>query len=617
METLFRGAGWNVIKVVWGGDWDVLLERDTNGELVERMGEVLDGEYQKYTVSSGGEVREKFFGTSPELLKLVEHLSDEEIHKIKRGGHDVEKVYAAYKAATEHKGAPTVILAKTIKGYGMGEAGEGKNLSHGQKKMNEDELRAFRTRFAIPLSDEEVAKTPFYKPAADSPEMKYLQSRREELGGYLPKRTPSAGPIAAPDEKIFEEFYAGAGERTPSTTMVFVTLMNKLMRDKQIGKLIVPIVPDEARTFGMEGLIGSFGIYSHIGQLYEPVDKVGLMYYKEATDGQILEEGINEAGSMASFLAAGTAYATHGVNTIPFYIYYSMFGPQRVGDLFWLAGDIRCKGFLVGGTSGRTTLAGEGLQHQDGHSHLAVYPIPNCVAYDPAFAYELAVIIRDGIKRMYQDGEDIFYYISVMNENYIMPPMPSTPGTREGILKGLYQYSSGGSSSKGAKTKLSAQLIGSGAILNEAIKAQKILAEKYNVNASVWSATSYKNLYVDALDCERWNLLHPTETPRVPYVTQCLQDGPNTIVAASDYVKALPESISRWVPGEFVCLGTDGFGRSAGRADLRDFFEVDARYITLAALTGLAREGKIKRDVVQKAIVDLGIDADKPNPFTV
>jgi pyruvate dehydrogenase E1 component len=599
LETLFRGAGWNVVKVLWGGDWDELLERDTDGVLVDRMNEVVDGQYQKYTVSSGDYVRKDFFGTSPELLKMVEHLSDEEIYKIRRGGHDPEKVHAAFKAAVENKGAPTVILAKTIKGYGMGEAGEGKNISHQQKKMNEDELRAFRARFSIPISDEEVSKTPFYKPAADSPEMKYLQKRREELGGYLPKRNPETPPFKSPDESLFTEFYGGSGDRTPSTTQAFVTILNKLMRDKEIGKFVVPIVPDEARTFGMEGLIASFGIYSHIGQLYEPVDKVGLVYYKEATDGQILEEGINEAGSMASFLAAGTAYSTHGVNMIPFYIYYSMFGPQRVGDLFWLAGDIRAKGFLLGGTAGRTTLAGEGLQHQDGHSHLAVYPIPNCMAYDPAYAYELAVIIQDGI--------------TVMNENYAMPAMPDAPGVKEGILKGLYKFKPAAKPS----AKLRAQIMGSGTILNEAVKAQEILAEKYNVHADVFSATSYKNLYVDALDCERWNLLHPTEKPCVPYVTQCLQDGPSVIVAASDYVKALPESISRWVPGEFICLGTDGFGRSAGRVALRDFFEVDARYITLATLTGLAREGKLEWGIVEKAVVDLGINPDKPNPFTV
>jgi pyruvate dehydrogenase E1 component len=522
-------------------------------------------------------------------------------------------VYAAYKAAQENTGAPTVILAKTIKGYGMGEVGEGKNIAHQQKKMNEDEMRAFRTRFSIPLSDEEVAKMPFYKPAEDSPEIKYLKARREELGGCLPRREVKAPPLKPLDEKLFEEFYTGSGERTPSTTQAFVTILNKLMRDKEIGKLIVPIVPDEARTFGMEGLIASYGIYSHIGQLYEPVDKVGLVYYKELTNGQILEEGINEAGSMASFLAAGTAYATHGINTIPFYIYYSMFGYQRVGDLWWLAGDIRCKGFLLGGTSGRTTLAGEGLQHQDGHSHLLVYPIPNCIAYDPAYAYELAVIIQDGIRRMYVEQEDVYYYLTVMNENYVMPPMPSTPGVKEGILKGLYQLQPADK----PKAKLRATLLGSGTILNEALEAQKILAEKYNVHADVWSATSYKSLYVDALDCERWNLLHPTEEPRVPYVTECLQSGPDVIVAASDYVKALPESISRWVPGEFVCLGTDGFGRSDNRGALRDFFEVDARYITLATLTGLARKGKLDWDIVKRAVTDLGIDADKPNPITV
>jgi pyruvate dehydrogenase E1 component len=613
LETLFRGAGWNVIKVIWGGDWDALLDADEQGELVRRMNEVVDGQFQKYSVSEGDYVRKDFFGTSPELLKLVEHLSDEQIQKIRRGGHDPEKVYAAFEKAVNHKGAPTVILAKTIKGYGMGEAGEGKNITHQQKKLNEEELRAFRTRFSIPLSDEEVSKAPFYKPAPDSPEMKYLQKRREELGGFLPKRNTNVPAFKTPDEGLFEEFYSGSGERTPSTTQAFVTILNKLMRDKEIGKNVVPIVPDEARTFGMEGLIAAYGIYSHIGQLYEPVDKIGLVYYKEATDGQILEEGINEAGSMASFLAAGTAYATQGVNMIPFYIYYSMFGPQRIGDLFWLAGDIRAKGFLLGGTAGRTTLAGEGLQHQDGHSHLLVYPIPNCVAYDPAYAFELAVIIRDGMKRMYEDGESIFYYISVMNENYAMPPMPSTPGVKEGILKGLYKFKP----AEKPKAKLRATLLGSGTILNEALKAQKLLAENYNVQADVWSATSYKNLYVDALDCERWNLLHPTVEPRVPYLTQCLQDGPDVIVAASDYVKALPESISRWAPGDLICLGTDGFGRSDNRGALRNFFEVDARYITLATLTGLAREGKIKWNVVKKAVVDLGIDPDKPNPFTV
>jgi pyruvate dehydrogenase E1 component len=617
LETLFRGAGWNVIKVIWGGEWDALLDADEKGELMRRMNEVVDGQYQKYSVSDGDYVRKHFFGTSPELLNLVEHLSDEQIQKIRRGGHDPEKVYAAFEKAVNHKGAPTVILAKTIKGYGMGEAGEGKNITHQQKKLNEDELRAFRTRFSIPLSDDEVAKAPFYKPAPDSPEMQYLQKHREELGGYLPKRNAQVPPFKTPDESLFEEFYLGSGMRTPSTTQAFVTILNKLMRDKEIGKFVVPIVPDEARTFGMEGLIAAYGIYSHIGQLYEPVDKVGLVYYKEATDGQILEEGINEAGAMASFLAAGTAYATHGVNMIPFYTYYSMFGYQRVGDLFWLAGDIQAKGFLLGGTAGRTTLAGEGLQHQDGHSHLLVYPIPNCVAYDPAFAFELAVIVRDGMKRMYEDGEHIFYYLTVMNENYVMPPMPSTPGVKEGILKGLYQFKPAAQSSKGPKAKLRATLLGSGTIMNEALKAQQLLAEKYNVHADVWSATSYKNLYVDALDCERWNLLHPTQEPRVPYVTQCLQDGPDVIVAASDYVKALPESISRWVPGDLICLGTDGFGRSAGREDLRDFFEVDARYITLATLTGLARAGKIKWDVVKKAVGDLGINPDKPNPITV
>lgn len=612
LEAVFRGAGWNVIKVVWGSDWDPLLAQDTTGELAQRMMEIVDGQYQKYTVESGAYAREHFFGVSPRLQELGNQLTDEEIRKMRRGGHDPEKLYAAYKAAVESQGKPTVILAKTIKGYGLGEAGEGKNKTHGQKALDEAELREFRTRFGIPISDEEIAETPFYKPAEDSEEITYLREHREALGGFLPERRVTAPPLKAPAPEVLKEFYQpSATDKPPSTTMAFVKILQTLMRDKQIGKFVVPIVPDEARTFGMEGLIATFGIYSHIGQLYEPVDKKGLMYYREATNGQILEEGINEAGSMASFIAAGTAYATHGINTIPFYIYYSMFGPQRVGDLFWLAGDIRCKGFLLGGTAGRTTLSGEGLQHQDGHSHLMVYPIPNCMAYDPAYAYEIAVIIRDGIRRMYEEGEEIFYYLTLMNENYAMPGMPE--GCEEGILRGMYRFSG----APEGKQKLRAQLFGSGAILNEVIKAQKILAEKYDVGADVWSVTSYKELYKDALDVERWNTLHPGEKQRVPYVTQCLQDAQGVFVAASDYVRAMPESIARWVPGRLESLGTDGFGRSEDRPSLRDFFEVDARYIAVATLRALARDKKIKDEVVSKAIAELGIDIDKPNPFTV
>jgi len=609
LEAIFRGAGWNVIKVIWGDDWDELLEKDKTGLLIKRMEEVVDGQYQKYTVEGGEYIRKDFFGKYPELLELVKHLSDEQLRKLRRGGHDPEKVYAAYKAAVEHQGSPTVILAKTIKGYGLGEAGEGKNITHQQKKLNEEELREFRTRFGIPISDEDVAKAPFYRPPEDSPEMKYLHERRRALGGYLPKRTVTVEPLKTPSEKLFEEFYQGTGTREVSTTMAFVRILTKLLRDEAIGKLIVPIVPDEARTFGMEALFRQVGIYSHVGQLYEPVDRESLLYYREARDGQILEEGITEAGSMASFIAAGTAYATHGLNIIPFFIFYSMFGLQRIGDLVWAAGDMRCKGFMMGGTAGRTTLAGEGLQHQDGHSHLLAYPHPNLKAYDPAFAYELAVIIRDGIYRMYEKQEDAFYYITIMNENYVQPPMPK--GVKEGILRGLYRFKE--SARKGGRLK--AHLLASGAILNEALKAQKILEERYHVSADVWSVTSYKELHRDALMAERWNLLHPKEEPRVPYVKQVLGQEKGVFVAASDYVKALPASIAKWVPQPFILLGTDGFGRSDSRAALRDFFEVDARYIVLAALYGLASEGKISRLVVHKAMKDMDIDPEKANPM--
>ena len=608
LEAIFRGAGWNVIKVIWGDDWDELLEKDKTGLLIKRMEEVVDGQYQKYTVESGDYIRKDFFGKYPELLELVKHLSDEQLRKMRRGGHDPEKVYAAYQAAVNHRGQPTVILAKTIKGYGMGESGEGKNITHQQKKLNEEELREFRTRFGIPISDEDVAKAPFYRPPEDSPEIKYLHERRRALGGYVPRRVVEAEPLRTPPEKLFEEFYEGTGARAVSTTMVFVRILAKLLRDGEIGPRVVPIVPDEARTFGMEALFRQAGIYSHVGQLYEPVDRDSLLYYKEAKNGQILEEGITEAGSMSSFIAAGTAYATHGINMVPFFTFYSMFGLQRVGDLVWAAGDMRTKGFLMGATAGRTTLAGEGLQHQDGQSHLLAYPHPNLKAYDPAYAYELAVIIRDGLHRMYERQEEIFYYITLMNENYPQPPMPE--GVKEGILRGLYRFKA--SAKRGAK--LRAHLLGSGAILNEALKAQEILEEKFHIAADVWSVTSYKELHRDALDVQRWNLLHPDEEPRVPYVTEVLGREKGVFVAASDYVRALPESISKWVPGEFVTLGTDGFGRSDTREALRDFFEVDARYIALAALHALARQGKISRVVVKKAVRELGIDSEKANP---
>jgi len=608
LEATFRGAGWNVIKVLWGREWDPLLAKDRDGLLVKRMGEIVDGQYQKYAVESGAYVREHFWGVDPRLLEMVKHLSDDQLKKMTLGGHDPIKVYNAYKAAVEHKGGPTVVLARTIKGYGLGEAGEGKNITHQQKKMNEEELRAFRTRFGIPISDTEVGKTPFYRPAEDSIEIKYMREKRKALGGYVPTRKVRAEALKPAAPEIFEEFHKGTEGRKASTTMVFVRLLSKLLRDKEIGHLVVPIVPDEARTFGMEALFRQVGIYSHAGQMYEPVDMDTLLYYKEASDGQILEEGINEAGSMSSFIAAGTAYASHGVNTIPFFIYYSMFGFQRIGDLIWAAGDSRTRGFLLGGTSGRTTLAGEGLQHQDGNSQLFALAYPNCVSYDPAFAYEIAVIIEDGIKRMYVDQESIFYYLTVMNEQYAMPEMPK--GARDGILKGMYKFRA---ASK-PKAERRAQLFGSGAILPEVIKAQEILESKYDVAADVWSVTSYTELYREGHASERWNMLHPGETPRVPYVTQCLKDAPGVFIAASDYVKAMPDAIDRWLPRPMTVLGTDGFGRSETRASLREFFEVDYRYVIVATLAALARDGKIDASIVDQAIKAHNINPEKSNP---
>ncbi|MCX7005978.1 MAG: pyruvate dehydrogenase (acetyl-transferring), homodimeric type, partial [Kiritimatiellaeota bacterium] len=511
LEATFRGAGWNVIKVVWGGGWDPLLAQDKHGLLVRRMGEVVDGEYQKYTVAGGKYIREHFFGKDPRLLEMVSRLTDDQLSKLPRGGHDPDKVYAAFKAAVEFEGAPTVVLAKTIKGYGMGGGGEGRNITHSQKKLNEEQLREFRNRFGLPISDEDIDQLPFYRPADDSPEMKYLQARRAALGGYLPQRSTKFISVPPPSSDVFTEFEAGS-EREVSTTMVAVRILTKLLKDPQLGKLIVPIVPDEARTFGMEALFRQCGIYSHPGQLYEPVDSDSFLYYKEAKNGQILEEGITETGSLASFIAAGTAYSVHGVDTIPIFILYSMFGLQRTGDLIWAAADQRTRGFILGGTAGRTTLAGEGLQHQDGNSHILALPVPNLLAYDPAYAYELAVIIRDGIRRMYEKGEDVFYYITVMNENYTQPAMPA--GAEEGILRGLYKLRS----APDQNAKLRAQLLGSGAILNEAVAAQKLLAEKFGVSADVWSVTSYKELHREAVAAERWNILHPGVAPRVPHV---------------------------------------------------------------------------------------------------
>ena len=605
LEAAFRGAGWNVIKVIWGDDWDPLLEKDNEGVLVGRMGEVVDGQYQKYTVMDGAYIRKHFFGGDTRLLQMAKHLSDEQLRKLRRGGHDPEKVYAAFEAAVEHSGSPTVILAKTIKGYGLGEAGEGKNITHQQKELNEQELRAFRTRFGIPISDEEVSEAPFYRPPDDGLEIQYLQARRRELGGYVPSRKVMAPPIEVPPAELFEDFYRGSDGREISTTMAFVMLLRSLLRDEKIGKLVVPIVPDEARTFGLEALFRQVGIYSHVGQLYEPVDKDVLLYYKEAEDGQILEEGITEAGSISSFIAAGTAYATHGVNTIPFFIFYSMFGLQRVGDLIWLAGDMRCRGFLVGATAGRTTLSGEGLQHEDGNSHLLAYPVPNLVAYDLAYAYEIAVVVREGIRRMYADRENVFYYLTVENEDYPMPPMPD--GVGEGIIKGMYRLKPAARKS----SRLKAHLFASGPIVNKALEAQEILETAYKVAADVWSITSFKELYRNGNEVERWNRMHPGLAPRTSYIEECLAGEKGACVIASDYVKALPNSISRWFPGEPVSLGTDGFGRSDSREALRDFFEVDARFIVLGALSALAREGKVQPEIVGQAMGDMNIDQEK------
>ena len=608
LEASFRGTGWNVIKVIWGSGWDKLLEKDTQGVLLRRFDKLIDGESQRYAAFGAAELRKNFFNT-PELQALIEGWSDDDLAKLNRGGHDPIKVYSAFKQATEHKGQPTVILARTVKGYGLGESGEGKNVTHQQKKLSEDELKLFRDRFEVPIKDEEISKYPFYRPEEDEEEFKYLQEHREALGGGMPARRVRAEPLAAPDEALFEEFIKGTGDRAASTTMVFVRILGKLLRDKAWGKLIVPIVPDEARTFGMEALFRQIGIYSHVGQLYEPVDSDNILYYKESTDGQILEEGITEAGSVASFIAAGTAYAAHGVNTIPFFIYYSMFGFQRIGDFLWAAGDMRTKGFLLGGTAGRTTLAGEGLQHQDGHSHVLAYPIPNLLAYDPSFAYEMAFIIREGMRRMYEEQEDVFYYLTVGNENYPQPALPehlSAAEVKEGVLRGLYLYKP--SSKK--RSKLKAQLFGSGSIMLEVLKAQEMLSD-YNVAADVWSVTSYKSLHQDALRVERRNRLHPEEEPEKAFVYEALKDTKGVLVAASDYLKILPDALSRHLPRPIVSLGTDGFGRSEAREELRNHFEVDARFITLATLYALHQEGQLEASVVAKAIKDLDIDPEK------
>jgi pyruvate dehydrogenase E1 component len=610
LESAFRGAGWNVIKVIWGSDWDPLLKADKSGLLIKRMEEVVDGDYQKYTVEPGSYTRKHFFGKYPELLELVNHLTDEQIRKMARGGHDPQKVYAAYHAAVHHKGQPTVILAKTVKGYGLGEAGEGRNVTHQQKKLNEKELREFRSRFTIPIADEEVVETPFYRPAEDSPETTYLLARRKALGGFLPVRTETAPPLEVPTLADFGEFLKGSERFEVSTTMAFVRLLGTLLRNKKIGNRIVPIIPDEARTFGMDPLFREVGIYAPKGQLYEPVDSKTLLYYHETKDGQILEEGITEAGSMASFIAAATAYSTHGINMIPFYIYYSMFGFQRIGDLAWAAGDMMAKGFLCGATAGRTTLNGEGLQHEDGHSHLLASTIPNLLCYDPAFAYEIAVIIWDGLRRMYAENEKVWYYITLYNENYAMPPMPL--GVEQGIVNGLYRFKSGE-----AKLKHKAHILGSGPLLREALRAQQILAEDYDVSADVWSATSYKRLRNEALNARRWNMLHPTAQPKKSYLEQVLEKEQGVFIAVSDYMKIVAEQIAPWVPGGLLALGTDGFGRSDTRKKLRRYFEIDAECIVIATLYQLSQKDRLPKKTVERAIKDLGVDPEKAFPILV
>ncbi len=608
LEAAFRGAGWAVIKVIWGSRWDPLLARDDDGMLHRVMEECVDGEYQTFKSEDGAYVRKHFFGRYPQLEKMVANLSDEEIWRLNRGGLDALKVYAAYDRAVKHVGRPVVILAKTVKGFGLGEAGEGKMTAHQAKKLGTEDLKAFRDRFDIPISDAEIDSLPYYRPAEDSEETRYLKARRAELGGYLPVRHANVQSLKVPPLEAFQVHLDGSGEREISTTMAWVRMLTMLVRDENIGRHIVPIVPDEARTFGMEGMFRQIGIYSSKGQLYTPQDKEQLMYYREDKQGQILEEGINEAGAFCSWLAAATSYANHDVQSIPFYIYYSMFGFQRIGDFIWAAGDMQARGFLIGGTAGRTTLAGEGLQHQDGHSLIVAPTIPNCIAYDPAFAYELAVIIQDGLRRMYTKQENIFYYITCMNENYVQPPMPE--GVKDGILRGMYQLRVGG------KGKMRVQLFGSGAILREVLAAAEMLEQDYGIPADVWSITSFSELRREGIDCDRWNMRHPTESPRDAYVTRSLVARQGPFIATTDYMRIVADQIRPWIPGHYVVLGTDGYGRSDSRRALRGFFEVDCKHVVLAALKALNDQGDIEATVVAEAIENLGIDPEKPNPVT-
>jgi pyruvate dehydrogenase E1 component len=609
LEMVFRGAGWNVVKVIWGREWDDLLRRDTEGVLLEKMNATVDGAYQKYAIAKGAYIRDHFFGPDPRLRKLVDHLSDQELENLRRGGHDYRKLYAAYKLATENRGAPTVILAKTVKGWALGEGFLGKNVTHQLKKMNLDQLRDFRNLLELPISDRQLESAPYYHPGPQSPEIQYLLERRHMLGGFVPNRLVRAKPLQLPVSTMYDEFKAGTGNgREVSTTMAFVRLLRLLMRDKDVGRRIVPIIPDEARTFGMDSMFREFGIYSSVGQLYESVDAGMLLSYHESKDGQILEEGITEAGSMASFTAAGTSYATHGEYTIPVYLFYSMFGLQRTGDLFWAFGDARGRGFAIGATAGRTTLNGEGLQHQDGHSHVLASTIPNLVTYDPAFAYEVAMIVKNGLQRMYQKGEDLFYYLTVYNENIVHPPMPGD--IEEGIVKGLYLFRPAPE-----KLKNHVQLFGSGSIMQCVLQAQKLLAEKFQISSDVWSATSYPQLRNEAISADRWNRLHPESHPKVPYVQKVLGKVPGPFIAATDFMKTVPDLIRPWVNQRYVVLGTDGFGRSETREALRRFFEVDAGNIAVAAMHALAQDGLIPVREVARAIADLGIDPDKTDPL--
>ena len=607
LEANFRGAGWNVIKVMWGSYWDPLLAKDKDGLLQKRMMEVVDGDLQNYKSKDGAYVREHFFGKYPELKAMVSKMSDDDIWRLNRGGHDPHKVYAAYKAAAECTDQPTVILVQTVKGYGMGSAGEGQMRTHSQKKLGADEMIYVRDRFNIPLTDEEAADGKYYVPAADSPEMKYMHERRKELGGYMPSRSNLAAPLEVPDLSAFDVLLKGSGDKEMSTTMAYVRLLTLLCRDKKIGKNIVPIVPDEARTFGMEGMFRQLGIYSSVGQLYTPQDKDEIMFYKEDKTGQILEEGINEAGSMSSWIAAATSYSAHGVNTIPFYIYYSMFGFQRIGDLAWAAGDMQARGFLIGATAGRTTLAGEGLQHQDGHGLVMAGTIPNCVSYDPTFSYELAVIVQDGLRRMFAEQENVFYYVTTMNENYVQPAMPK--GAEDGIVKGMYMFRSGG------KKKRKVQLMGSGTILREVIAAAEMLDSEWSVDADIWSATSFNELTREAQAIDRWNRLHPLEDQKTSYVENCLKGRRGPVIAATDYIRNYADQIRKWVPADYTVLGTDGFGRSDTRAQLRKHFEVNRYHVVVAALKALADSGELPAGKVDEAIKKYGIDPEKPNPL--